>query len=120
MDGELEPSGSSALPNIAQGLRYFAAMADVWSLTEGDRVIALGAPDAATYKAWLHGAIVEGPLLLPKKTVDRLGALIWIYDMRGADCGPRLRDWLATDWDWTVNNFVDEARKQTPEKRPGS
>jgi len=65
-------------------------------------------------------AIVEGPLFLPKKSIDRLGAVIGIYSMSGADCGPRLRDWLTTGWDSTINNIVDDARKTMPEKRPGS
>jgi hypothetical protein len=61
------------------GLRTFRNIADVWGLSEKERIAALGEPARSTYHQWLRKAHVDEAVVLPFDTLLRISAVIGIY-----------------------------------------
>ncbi len=63
----------------APGLRAFLGIADLWGLTEEQRLLMLGLPPRSTYYGWLKTVRGGGPLMLPVDTLLRISALLGIH-----------------------------------------
>jgi len=61
------------------GLRTFLAIADVWGLTEQERLLILGTPSRSTYYGWSKAARDDRDLLLPADTLIRISAVLGIH-----------------------------------------
>jgi hypothetical protein len=65
------------------GLRSFAAIAELWGLSEAQRLSVLGFPGRSTYHHWLARAKAAKKLLLPVDTLLRISAVLGIHkDLR--------------------------------------
>jgi uncharacterized protein (DUF2384 family) len=60
------------------GLRTFAAIADLWNLTEGERLLVLGLPSRSTYYGWIKAAREHRAITLPVDTLLRISAVLGI------------------------------------------
>jgi hypothetical protein len=65
------------------GLRGFRAIADLWGLSEQDRIRALGAVPRSTYHAWMRKAAAGGTVSLPLDTLLRISAILGIHKALG-------------------------------------
>jgi len=63
----------------APGLRTFLGIADLWRLTEEDRLLALGMPPRSTYYGWVKTARGGGAVMLPVDTLLRISAVLGIH-----------------------------------------
>ncbi|MBZ9936087.1 MbcA/ParS/Xre antitoxin family protein [Mesorhizobium sp. BR1-1-16] len=61
------------------GLRSFVAIADLWGLTEAERMRMLGLPGRSTYFGWLAKVRTDAPLILPLDTLLRISAVLGIH-----------------------------------------
>ncbi len=61
------------------GMRTFLAIADLWALTEEERLLALGLPSRSTYYGWVKAAREHGDLMLPADTLIRISAVLGIH-----------------------------------------
>src|SRR5947208_3109101 len=61
------------------GLRTFAAIAELWGLSETQRLHVLGFPGRSTYHHWLGKARERKRLLLPVDSLLRISAVLGIY-----------------------------------------
>ena len=61
------------------GLRVFAAIADLWDLTQAQRRIVMGSPAWSTYLGWLEAARVHRDLTLPVDVLMRISAVLGIH-----------------------------------------
>lgn len=100
---------------------YFTAIADVWSLTESERVVVVGAPDAATYKTWIEDAIRGAPLALPKASTLQLAAVLSMHYTGGPDAGAEIRYAIAKgQFGEKIGGFIDGLIKLEKEIRKES
>jgi hypothetical protein len=60
-------------------LRTFGAIADLWKLTEAERLLVLGLPPRSTYYGWLKSARAHHELTLPLDTLLRISAVLGIH-----------------------------------------
>jgi hypothetical protein len=61
------------------GLRSFTAIADLWNLTEGERLLVLGLPSRSTYYGWIKAARENRDITLPVDTLLRISAVLGIH-----------------------------------------
>ncbi|HYI84894.1 MAG TPA: antitoxin Xre/MbcA/ParS toxin-binding domain-containing protein [Acetobacteraceae bacterium] len=61
------------------GLRTFNAIADLWDLTEGERLLVLGSPSRSTYYGWLKAAREHTDVTLSVDTLTRVSAVLGIH-----------------------------------------
>lgn len=60
-------------------MRTFIAIADLWALTQDERVLVLGLPSRSTYYGWVRAARDGDDLTLPTDTLLRISALLGIH-----------------------------------------
>lgn len=73
------PDGAERSRLSGPGLRSFRAIADLWSLTEAQRIAVLGEPPRSTYHAWMKKARAGETLTLPHDTLLRISAILGIH-----------------------------------------
>lgn len=61
------------------GLRTFLAIADVWRLTEVERLLVLGGPSRSTFYGWVKAARDHQDVTLPTDTLIRISAVLGIH-----------------------------------------
>jgi hypothetical protein len=67
----------------APALRTFAAIADLWSLSEEQRRLILGYPSRSTYHNWMRLAREQGEVTLDVDVLTRLSAILGIHQALG-------------------------------------
>lgn len=65
------------------GLRTFEAVADLWGLTEAERLAVLGHPGRSTYYGWTRAARAHEPVLLSVDQLTRISAMLGIHKALG-------------------------------------
>jgi len=88
----------------APALRTFLAIADLWGLTEEQRLLALGYPSRSTYHNWCKQAREHGAFTLDVDVLTRISALFGIHQALGI-LFPSERlsaEWLRTPHSATV------------------
>ncbi|KAA2212160.1 antitoxin Xre/MbcA/ParS toxin-binding domain-containing protein [Teichococcus oryzae] len=63
----------------APGMRTFLAIADLWGLDEGQRLLILGCPARSTFHKWAKTAREHGELTLDVDILTRISALLGIH-----------------------------------------
>lgn len=63
----------------APGLRSFAQIAELWGLSESQRLSVLGFPGRSTYHQWLAKARERQKIVLPVDTLLRISAVLGIH-----------------------------------------
>ncbi|NEJ20289.1 DUF2384 domain-containing protein [Rhizobium leguminosarum] len=63
----------------APALRTFLAIADLWGLTEEQRLLVLGYPSRSTYHNWAKQAREHGAFTLDVDTLTRISAVLGIH-----------------------------------------
>lgn len=61
------------------GLRTFRNIADLWGLTEKERIAILGEPARSTYHSWMKKAQAGESLVLPLDTLLRISGVLGIH-----------------------------------------
>ncbi|MET7245558.1 MbcA/ParS/Xre antitoxin family protein [Methylobacterium sp. EM32] len=64
-------------------LRTFTAIADLWTLGEGERLLILGLPSRSTYYGWLKAAREHQDVTLGVDVLTRISALLGIHQALG-------------------------------------
>src|SRR4051812_20566687 len=85
-------------------LRTFLAVADLWGLTEEQRLLVLGYPSRSTYHNWCKQAREHGAFTLDVDVLTRISALLGIHQALGI-LFPSERlgvEWLRTPHNATV------------------
>lgn len=67
----------------APSLRTFLAIADLWGLTEEQRLLVLGYPSRSTYYSWTKQAREHGAFTLDVDTLVRISAVLGIHQALG-------------------------------------
>lgn len=67
----------------APSLRTFLAIADLWGLTEEQRLLVLGYPSRSTYHSWAKQAREHGVFTLDVDTLTRISAVLGIHQALG-------------------------------------
>ena len=67
----------------APALRTFLAIADLWGLTEAQRLLVLGYPSRSTYHNWCKLAREHGAFTLDVDALARLSAVLGIHQALG-------------------------------------
>ncbi|NEI03672.1 DUF2384 domain-containing protein [Rhizobium leguminosarum] len=67
----------------APALRTFLAIADLWGLTEEQRLLVLGYPSRSTYHNWAKQAREHGAFTLDVDTLTRISAMLGIHQALG-------------------------------------
>ncbi|MDU0361544.1 MbcA/ParS/Xre antitoxin family protein [Rhizobium sp. 25PS6] len=67
----------------APALRTFLAIADLWGLTEEQRLLMLGYPSRSTYHNWTKQAREHGAFTLDVDTLTRISAVLGIHQALG-------------------------------------
>src|ERR1700710_2212135 len=67
----------------APALRTFLALADLWGLTEEQRLLILGYPSSSTYHNWCKQAREHGAFTLDVDVLTRISALFGIHQGLG-------------------------------------
>ena len=68
----------------APGMRTFLAIADLWELSDEQRLLILGCPPHSTFHRWGKIAREHGELTLSVDVLTRLSAILGIYEALGA------------------------------------
>ncbi len=76
-----EPANRRRLSGPA--LRSFAAIADLWGLSEQQRRLVLGYPSRSTYHNWMRLARAQAEVTLDVDSLTRLSALLGIHQALG-------------------------------------
>ncbi len=63
----------------APALRTFLAIADLWALTEEQRLLVLGYPSRSTFHSWAKTAREHGELTLSADVLMRISAVLGIH-----------------------------------------
>lgn len=63
----------------APGLRTFLAVADLWRLTEEQRILILGYPSRSTYQGWCKQAREHGAITLDVDVLTRISVVLGIH-----------------------------------------
>jgi hypothetical protein len=61
------------------GLRTFLSIAELWELSEDERLCVLGRPARSTYHLWVSKARHRAELTLPLDTLLRISAVLGVY-----------------------------------------
>jgi hypothetical protein len=82
----------------APGLRTFLAIADLWGLTEAERLLVLGLPSRSTYYGWVRAAREHRDVTLDLDVLTRISAILGIHQALGVlQAGePDAKAWLRT------------------------
>lgn len=75
--GRFSPANRRRLS--APGLRAFQAIADLWDLTEEDRLLVLGMPSRSAYYGWMKAAREHSDVTLPADTLTRISAVLGVH-----------------------------------------
>ncbi|MBX4940586.1 MbcA/ParS/Xre antitoxin family protein [Rhizobium binae] len=67
----------------APALRTFLAIADLWCLSEEQRLLVLGYPSRSTYHSWAKQAREHGAFTLDVDTLTRISAVFGIHQALG-------------------------------------
>ena len=67
----------------APGMRTFLAIADLWGLDEGQRLLILGCPARSTFHKWAKTAREHGEMTLDVDTLTRISAVLGIHQALG-------------------------------------
>ncbi|MEF3132177.1 MbcA/ParS/Xre antitoxin family protein [Rhizobium sp. 268] len=67
----------------APALRTFLAIADLWGLSEEQRLLVLGYPSRSTYHSWAKQAREHGAFTLDVDTLTRISAVLGIHQALG-------------------------------------
>jgi hypothetical protein len=67
----------------APALRTFLAIADLWGLTEQQRLLVLGYPSRSTYHNWCRQAREHGAFTLDVDVLTRISAVLGIHQALG-------------------------------------
>jgi hypothetical protein len=67
----------------APALRTFLAIADLWGLTEEQRLLVLGYPSRSTYHNWCKQAREHGTITLDVDVLTRISAVFGIHQALG-------------------------------------
>src|SRR6201990_814808 len=67
----------------APALRTFLAIADLWGLTEEQRLLILGYPSRSTYHSWCKQAREHGAFTLDVDVLTRISAVLGIHQGLG-------------------------------------
>ncbi|MBX4995133.1 hypothetical protein ABID08_003093 [Rhizobium binae] len=67
----------------APALRTFLAIADLWGLSEEQRLLVLGYPSRSTYHSWAKQAREHGAFTLDVDTLTRISAVFGIHQALG-------------------------------------
>jgi hypothetical protein len=67
----------------APALRTFAAIADLWRLTEEQRRLVLGMPSRSTYQNWIKAAREHRDVTLDVDVLTRVSAILGIHQALG-------------------------------------
>src|SRR5712672_1812245 len=88
----------------APALRTFLAIADLWGLTEEQRLLILGYPSRSTYHNWCKQAREHGSFTLDVDALTRISALLGIRQSLGIlfPAEPLGVQWLRTPHDAVV------------------
>jgi hypothetical protein len=65
------------------GLRTFLAIADLWALSEGERLLVLGLPSRSTYYGWVKAAREHREFMLDVDVLTRISAVLGIHQALG-------------------------------------
>jgi hypothetical protein len=84
-------------------LRTFLAIADLWALTEEQRLLVLGYPARSTYHNWCKQAREHGAFTLDVDVLARISAVLGIHQALGI-LFPTER--LGVEWLRTAHNAV--------------
>jgi hypothetical protein len=84
-------------------LRTFLAIADLWGLTEGQRLLVLGYPSRSTYHNWCKQAREHGTFALDVDVLTRISAVFGIHQALGI-LFPTER--LGVEWLRTPHNAI--------------
>ncbi|SEI20456.1 antitoxin Xre/MbcA/ParS toxin-binding domain-containing protein [Tardiphaga sp. OK245] len=87
----------------APALRTFLAIADLWGLTEEQRLLVLGYPSPSTYYNWCKHAREHGAFVLDVDVLTRISAVFGIHKALGI-LFPQGR--LGVDWLRSPHNEV--------------
>jgi hypothetical protein len=87
----------------APALRTFLAIADLWGLTEEQRLLVLGYPSRSTYHNWCKQAREHGAFTLDVDVLTRISAVFGIHQALGI-LFPQER--LGVDWLRSPHNEV--------------
>jgi Protein of unknown function (DUF2384) len=87
----------------APALRTFLAIADLWGLTEEQRLLVLGYPSRSTYHSWAKQAREHGAFTLDVDVLTRISAILGIHQGLGI-LFPTER--LGVEWLRTPHNAV--------------
>ncbi len=79
--GRFAPANRKRLS--APALRTFLAIADLWGLTEEQRLLVLGYPSRSTYHNWAKLAREHGAFTLDVDTLTRISAVFGIHQALG-------------------------------------
>ena len=60
-------------------MRTFIAIADLWALSQNERLLVLGLPSASTYYGWVKAAREGDGFTLPTDTLLRISAVLGIH-----------------------------------------
>jgi Protein of unknown function (DUF2384) len=84
-------------------LRTFLAIADLWGLTEEQRLLVLGYPSRSTYHNWCKLAREHGAFTLDVDVLTRISAVLGIHQALGI-LFPTER--LGVEWLWDPHNAL--------------
>ena len=84
-------------------LRTFLAIADLWGLTEEQRLLVLGYPSRSTYHNWCKQAREHGSFVLDVDVLTRISAVFGIHEALGI-LFPTER--LGVEWLRTPHNAI--------------
>src|ERR1700730_6781450 len=87
----------------APALRTFLAIADLWGLTEEQRLLILGYPSRSTYHNWCKQAREHGAFTLDVDVLTRISAVLGIHQGLGI-LFPTER--LGVDWLRSPHNAI--------------
>ena len=100
-NGRFAPANRRRLSPPA--LRTFLAIADLWGLTEEQRLLALGYPSRSTYHNWCKQAREHGSFTLDVDVLTRISAVFGIHQALGI-LFPTER--LGVEWLRTPHNAI--------------
>lgn len=87
----------------APALRTFLAIADLWGLTEEQRLLVLGYPSRSTYHNWCKQAREHGAFTLDVDVLTRISPVFGIHQALGI-LFPQER--LGVDWLRSLHNTI--------------
>ena len=82
---EVRPIDGAARARVSgPGVRAFRNVAELWGLSERERIALLGDPPRSTYHQWMKQAREERPLSLPLDTLLRISGVLGVQEALGS------------------------------------